>query len=83
MRRLFGKIVLNPYLYGITLLALGLVAGAVTGGIAHLLAATTMPWLTASQRGLILPCFLALGLVLGVFCILAEASRGNLKGKPK
>jgi len=65
------------------LLALGLLVGAVVGKMGEWLAIATMPWLTMGQRDLVFPCFVFLGLVLGVFAVAAEAMRGNLSRKSK
>ena len=68
-------------LFLVAILILGPVVGGIGGVVVHYLAVLTMPWLTESQRSLIIPGFLLIGASMGVFGVVAELLRG--KHEPK
>ena len=71
------KLLLNPYIYCSVLLLLGAGIGFAVAGVADLLVAATMPWLDEPQRRVIFVCFLAMGPLLGLYCIWIEFRLGK------
>jgi hypothetical protein len=66
---------MNRSLFLTAIFALGVLVGAAGGAVAYYLAVLTMPWLTDSQKELVIPAFLLIGVLIGLFGVVTELLR--------